>query len=165
VALFCKQMESPHGELKLVASASSLVAVLWENERPNRVQLGTMELDRQHPVLTETERQLTQYFCGARTKFDLPLQLHGSHFQLKVWRALTEIAFGETKSYLQLAQAIGSAKACRAVGNADGKNPLAIVVPCHRVVGARGTLTGFAGGLQVKAKLLSLEGHQWAECR
>jgi methylated-DNA-[protein]-cysteine S-methyltransferase len=108
-------------------------------------------------VLIKAERQLMEYFSGARTEFALPLELRGSEFQKKVWQALREIPFGETRSYLELAKAVGSAKAVRAVGAANGKNPLSIVVPCHRVVGANGSLTGFAGGLEAKAKLLALE--------
>jgi methylated-DNA-[protein]-cysteine S-methyltransferase len=155
--LFYKEMDSPVGRLRLVASAHALVAVLWERERPHRVRLDGMNLDRGHPVLIEAERQLTEYFSGARTDFNLPLEPRGSEFQKKVWRALKEIPFGETRSYLELARAVGSVKAVRAVGAATGKNPLSIVVPCHRVVGTNGSLTGFAGGLQAKAKLLALE--------
>jgi methylated-DNA-[protein]-cysteine S-methyltransferase len=157
MTLSCKEMESPVGKLKLVASANALHAILWEQERPNRVKLATLKLDPQQPILIETERQLREYFAGTRNEFDLRLELTGSEFQKKVWRALREIPFGQTRSYLDLAKSVGSAKAVRAVGAANGKNPLAIVVPCHRVVGANGALTGFAGGLEVKARLLALE--------
>ena len=155
--LFYKEMPSPVGKLKLVASANALVAVLWEKERPNRVKLATAKLDRRHPILLETERQLTEYFAGARTQFELPLELRGSEFQKKVWRALKEIPFGKTRSYFDLAKTIGLPKASRAVGAANGKNPLSIVIPCHRVIGTDGTLTGFAGGLETKASLLTFE--------
>jgi methylated-DNA-[protein]-cysteine S-methyltransferase len=155
--LFYTHMESPVGKLKLVASSRALVAVLWEQERPNRVQLDTPMFDPEHPVLLETERQLTEYFSVRRTQFDLPLEPNGSIFQKKVWQALRQIPFGQTRSYLDVAQAIGSSKASRAVGVANGKNPLSIIVPCHRVVGSNGSLTGFAGGLQAKAALLALE--------
>jgi methylated-DNA-[protein]-cysteine S-methyltransferase len=157
MTLFYKEMKSPVGKLKLVASSRALVGVLWEQERPNRVKLGIMSLDPRHPILLETERQLSEYFVGKRTCFDLPLDLNGTEFQKKVWQALREIPFGTTKSYLDLARAIGSPTASRAVGAANGKNPLSIVVPCHRVVGTDGTLTGFAGGLETKAALLALE--------
>ena len=157
MTLFYKEMESPVGKLKLVASANALIAVLWERERPNRVKLAMLQHDPQQPILIETERQLGEYFAGTRNQFDLPLEPTGTEFQKKVWRALQEIPFGQTRSYLDLAKSIGSAKAVRAVGAANGKNPLSIVVPCHRVVGANGTLTGFAGGLEAKAKLLALE--------
>ena len=155
--LFYKEMESPVGKLKLVASANALIAVLWQRERPNRVKLAMLQHDPQQPILIETERQLGEYFAGTRNQFDLPLEPAGTEFQKKVWRALREIPFGQTRSYLELAKSIGSAKAVRAVGAANGKNPLSIVVPCHRIVGANGALTGFAGGLKAKAKLLALE--------
>jgi methylated-DNA-[protein]-cysteine S-methyltransferase len=157
MTLFYKEMKSPVGKLKLVASSKALVAVLWEEERPNRVKLGAMNLDPQHPTLIEAERQLSEYFAGKRIQFDLPLQPDGTEFQKKVWQALKEIPFGKTKSYQDLARAVGSPDASRAVGAANGKNPLSIVVPCHRVVGADGALTGFAGGLETKAVLLALE--------
>src|SRR5262245_46345830 len=157
MTLFYKEMKSPVGKLKLVASSRALVAVLWEKERPNRVKLDEMTLDPQHPILIEAERQLSEYFSRQRTEFDLPLHPEGTEFQKKVWRALREIPFGKTKSYVDLARTIGSPHASRAVGAANGKNPLSIVVPCHRVVGADGRLTGFAGGLETKAALLALE--------
>ena len=157
MTLFYKEIESPVGKLKLVASSNALVAVLWKRERPNRVKLDTMTLDPQHPILLETERQLAEYFSGERIQFDLPLQPDGSEFQKKVWQALREIPFGQTRSYLDLAKALGSSKAARAIGAANGKNPLSIIVPCHRVVGADGSLTGFAGGVETKAALLALE--------
>lgn len=156
--LFYKEMESPVGKLKLVASADALVAILWERERPNRIKLAMLKSAPQQPILVETERQLGEYFAGARKEFHLPLEPAGTEFQKKVWRALREIPFGQTRSYLDLAKSIGSAQGVRAVGAANGKNPLSIVVPCHRVVAANGALTGFAGGLEVKAKLLAHEG-------
>ena len=153
-----KDMESPVGKLKLVANANALVAILWERERPNRIKLAILKCNPQQPILVETERQLQEYFAGTRNEFHLPLELAGTEFQKKVWRALREIPFGQTRSYLDLAKSIGSAKAVRAVGAANGKNPLSIIVPCHRVIGANGALTGFAGGVEVKAKLLAHEG-------
>jgi methylated-DNA-[protein]-cysteine S-methyltransferase len=157
MTLFYKEMKSPVGKLKLVASSEALVAVLWEQEPPKRVKLDKMNLDPQHPILIEAERQISEYFAGERIRFDLPLQLDGTEFQKKVWQALREIPFGKTKSYQDLARAVGSPEASRAVGAANGKNPLSIVVPCHRVVAANGALTGFAGGLETKAALLALE--------
>lgn len=157
MTLSYKEMASPAGRLKLIASATALVAVLWERERRHRVRLDSMNLDPGHAVLIEAERQLTEYFAGERTAFTLPLEPRGSEFQKKVWQGLTRIPFGKTQSYLELAKAVGAAKAVRAVGAANGKNPLSIVVPCHRVIGANGALTGFAGGLEVKAKLLAHE--------
>ena len=156
--LFYNEMESPVGKLKLAASADALVAILWERELPNRIKLGTLSYNPNQPILIETERQLQEYFVGTRNEFHLPLEPAGTEFQKQVWRALREIPYGQTRSYLDLAKRIGSAKAVRAVGAANSKNPLSIVVPCHRVVGANGALTGFAGGLEVKAKLLAHEG-------
>jgi methylated-DNA-[protein]-cysteine S-methyltransferase len=163
--LFYKEMSSPVGKLKLVASTDALVAVLWEKEQPKRIKLDTAKLDPRNPILLETERQLGEYFAGARTRFEVPLELRGSEFQNRVWRALTEIPFGQTRSYFDLAKTIGSPKACRAVGAANGKNPLPIVIPCHRVIGADGTLTGFGGGLETKATLLALEARAAASTR
>jgi methylated-DNA-[protein]-cysteine S-methyltransferase len=157
VKLFYKEIKSPVGKLKLVASSNALVAVLWEHERANRVKLDRSMLDPEHPILLRAERQLAEYFSGERTEFDLPLDPTGSEFQKKVWQALRDIPFGQTKSYSDLAKAIGSSTSARAVGAANGKNPLSIVVPCHRVIGADGSLTGYAGGLEVKAALLALE--------
>jgi methylated-DNA-[protein]-cysteine S-methyltransferase len=107
----------------------------------------------------EAERQLSDYFAGKRTQFELPLEPRGTEFQKKVWRHLRRIPFGKTRSYGDIARTVGSPRASRAVGAACGKNPLSIVVPCHRVVGANGALTGFGGGLETKAELLALEAH------
>lgn len=152
-----KKIPSPVGKLTLVASSQGLAAILWENEKPNRVRLGRMEEDQTHPVLLETEKQLKEYFAGMRESFDLKLDPTGTDFQKKVWKALEAIPFGETRSYGDLAKNIGNLKAVRAVGAANGRNPISIVVPCHRVIGASGKLTGFAGGLENKEILLNLE--------
>ncbi len=153
-----KHMNAPIGRLKLVADETDLIAVLWPNDRPLRIALGEMEEHLDHPVLEETERQLLQYFEGERTAFDLPIRLRGTAFQNRVWQQLLRIPYGQTRSYGALAVAIGNGSASRAVGLANSKNPLSIIVPCHRVIGASGKLTGFAGGLGTKAKLLELEG-------
>jgi methylated-DNA-[protein]-cysteine S-methyltransferase len=155
---FFKQMDSPVGRLTLAASGKGLAAVLWENDRPSRVRLQLDERDERHPILVEAERQLTEYFAGGRQQFALPLDLAGTPFQRQVWEALQTIPFGQTRSYGELARQIGAARAVRAVGAANGRNPVSIVVPCHRVIGATGRLTGFAGGLHTKAWLLDLEG-------
>ena len=157
MSLYYKEIASPVGKLKLIASAHALVAVLWERERPDRVKLHTPVLAPEHPILIETERQLTEYFAGVRTEFDLPLAPSGSEFQKKVWFALRKIPFGQTRSYLDLAKTLGSTTLARAVGLANGKNPLSIIVPCHRVIGSDGSLTGFAGGVEAKAALLAFE--------
>ena len=152
-----KTMKSPVGVLKLVASDRGLAAILWENDDPKRVRLSPLQEDRSHSVLLEAERQLNDYFAGKLQRFSVKLDFAGTEFQKKVWRALLTIPFGETRSYAQIARQIGNPKAVRAVGAANGKNPLSIIAPCHRVLGSDGTLTGFAGGLEVKASLLSME--------
>lgn len=111
----------------------------------------------QTPLLAEAERQLNEYFAGLRTGFDLPLRAAGTAFQQAVWSELRKIPYGETRTYGQLAAALGRPKACRAVGGACHRNPIGIIVPCHRVVGASGSLTGYAGGLEAKRYLLELE--------
>ncbi|WP_180094417.1 MULTISPECIES: methylated-DNA--[protein]-cysteine S-methyltransferase [unclassified Acinetobacter] len=150
-------LNSPVGQLKLVAHETALVAVLWENENPNRVRLAALVEDRQHPILLKTAQQLNEYFAGKRQQFDLPLDFEGTEFQQQVWQALLTIPFGETRSYKQIAEQIGNVKAVRAVGAANGKNPISIIAPCHRVVGANGKLVGFAGGLENKEILLKIE--------
>ncbi|HTH99082.1 MAG TPA: methylated-DNA--[protein]-cysteine S-methyltransferase [Stellaceae bacterium] len=153
-----KWIDSPVGPLKLVASDKGLTAILWEKERPNRVRLGPLMEDPSHPVLLEAEKQLGEYFRGERQSFSLPLDFVGTAFQKRVWQALLAIPYGEVRSYAQIARQLGNEKAVRAVGAANGRNPLSIVAPCHRVIGTSGALTGFAGGLDVKSRLLSLEG-------
>jgi len=150
-------IDSPVGALKLVASDRGLVAILWQNDKPSRVRLGELVEDAAHPILVDTERQLGEYFAGKRRTFSMALDMRGTPFQRNVWEALLAIPFGETRSYGQLAKQLGNAKAGRAVGAANGRNPLSIVVPCHRVIGSSGKLTGFAGGLETKAQLLSIE--------
>lgn len=152
-----KVIDSPVGRLKLVASERGLAAILWENDNPRRVPLGEVTDSPDNPILVATERQLREYFAGDRRAFDLPLDFQGTQFQKQVWSALLTIAFGETRSYAQIAAQIGCPAAVRAVGAANGRNPLSIIAPCHRVVGSNGHLTGFAGGLETKAKLLSME--------
>lgn len=153
-----KKMATPVGTLTLVATDDGLSAILWENDRPHRVRLNIAAEDPRHPVLVEAESQLAEYFAGQRRVFALKTDVTGTPFQRKVWNALLTIPFGETRSYAQIATQIGSPAAVRAVGAANGRNPLSIVAPCHRVIGATGKLTGFAGGLDVKARLLALEG-------
>jgi methylated-DNA-[protein]-cysteine S-methyltransferase len=153
-----KMVKSPIGTLKLVASDEGLAAILWENDHPQRVRLNIVAENNRHPVLMEAEKQLKEYFAGKRKQFTLKLDVAGTAFQRKVWNALLTIPFGETRSYGQIARQIGNPSAGRAVGAANGRNPVSIVAPCHRVIGSTGKLTGFAGGLDVKAYLLELEG-------
>lgn len=152
-----KIIPSTIGKLKLIATDKGLAAVLWENDNPHRVRLNPLVKDDRHPVLLETEKQLSEYLAGKRKKFTVKLDPAGTAFQNKVWNALRTIPFGETRSYRQIARQIGNVKAGRAVGAANGRNPISIIVPCHRVIGASGSLTGFAGGLKTKAHLLALE--------
>jgi methylated-DNA-[protein]-cysteine S-methyltransferase len=155
---YYKEMDTPVGRLKLVASDKGLAAILWENDNPNRIKVRTYTENNTHPVLLEVERQLEEYFAGKRTSFSLELDPVGTDFQKAVWNILSTIPFGETRTYMGIAKQLGNAKAVRAVGAANGRNPISIVVPCHRVIGSSGELTGFAGGLEAKAALLSLEG-------
>lgn len=155
-------MLSPVGPLKLVASNAGLVAILWPDDKPGRVRLGAMAEDPNHPLLVETERQLSAYFAGTLARFDVPLDFRGTDFQRSVWQALLTIPFGETRSYAAIARQIGRPAAVRAVGAANGRNPISIIAPCHRVIGSNGALTGFAGGLEAKDYLLRLEGRRVA---
>jgi methylated-DNA-[protein]-cysteine S-methyltransferase len=157
MSLSYKYMPSPIGDLKLVASETGLVAILWANDRPRRVPLTGLVEDDHQKILVETERQLNEYFAGKRNEFSIPLDMRGTPFQQDVWRALRAIPFGNTLTYGEIAKQLGRPTASRAVGAANGRNPVAIVVPCHRVIGSTGKLTGFAGGLDAKAHLLNLE--------
>jgi methylated-DNA-[protein]-cysteine S-methyltransferase len=152
-----KKIDSPVGELKLVASDKGVTAILWENDNPDRVPLGPLMVESENPILRETERQLGAYFAGKLQTFTVPLDFKGTAFQRRVWEALLTIPFGETRSYGEIARQIGNPSASRAVGAANGKNPISIIAPCHRVIGSTGKLTGFAGGLEAKERLLGLE--------
>lgn len=155
--LALQYMHTPVGQLRLIAHDQALLAVLWDNEQPKWVQQAKLSLDSEHKILLQARQQLDEYFQGTRQQFELPLEFAGTDFQKQVWAELLKIPYGDTRSYLQIAQAIGRPKAMRAVGAANGKNPISIITPCHRVIGARGALTGFAGGLENKTILLELE--------
>jgi len=155
-----KLMPSPVGELKLVASDKGLAAILWENDNPKRVPFPGMEEDPQHPVLVQVAKELTEYFAGQRSRFSVPLDFAGTEFQKAVWQALLGIPYGETRTYAGIAKEIGRPSAVRAVGAANGRNPISIIAPCHRVIGTNGKLTGFAGGMETKAFLLKLESQE-----
>ena len=150
-------MPSPVGLLTLIASDAGLRAVLWEDDRPGRVRLDAAVDEPDHPVLRCAERELRDYLAGARQRFTVALDPVGTVFQQQVWAALLTIPFGETRSYAEIARQIGRPQASRAVGAANGRNPISIIAPCHRVIGANGALTGFAGGLEVKEFLLRHE--------
>jgi len=156
--LYEKTITSPVGKLHLVCSDRGLRYVGFENSDGRYAALddSMMEADA-HPILRKAETQLTEYFKGLRTSFDVPLELRGSVFQQNAWRALLKIPHGETRSYGEQAKLMGDANKARAVGMANNRNPLCIIVPCHRVVGADGSLVGYAGGLKTKEYLLKLE--------
>jgi len=151
-------MPSPVGELRIVVSDHGVRAILWEHDddRVHGTDAEPIDAD-DDPVARRAVDQLDAYFAGERTEFDLPLDLVGTEFQVAAWRALGRIPYGETRSYAQQANDIGRPTAVRAIGAANGRNPVSIVLPCHRVVGADGSLTGFAGGLDAKRFLLTLE--------
>jgi len=154
---FTNTIASPVGALTLIASDAGLCAVLWENDDPKRVRVGDLIDAPQHPILVQAERELREYFAGERRSFSVPLDASGTAFQKKAWAALLTIPYGETCSYGQLAAQVGNANASRAVGAANGRNPISIIVPCHRAIASDGALTGFAGGLDAKRHLLALE--------
>ena len=154
---FTKTVASPVGELTLIATDAGLSALLWPNDDPKRVRVGERVAAPEHPILVRAERELRAYFAGERTSFTVPLDAAGTEFQKKAWAALLTIPYGETRSYGELARQIGNPKASRAVGAANGRNPISIIVPCHRAIASDGALTGFAGGLETKRHLLALE--------
>jgi methylated-DNA-[protein]-cysteine S-methyltransferase len=156
--VFYTTMESPVGPLLLAGDERGLRRVSFENSK--RTTPPEPDWKQDGGTFTEVIRQLHAYFCGELKDFDLSLSLEGTEFQLRVWRSLRTIPYGETISYGQLAQRISKPKAVRAVGLANGCNPIPIIIPCHRVIGSDGSLTGFGGGLPNKKKLLALESRQ-----
>lgn len=156
MSLVHRIISSPIGKLKLVASENGLCAVLFHAGKDSVWAEVSVATDR-HPILDRAEKQLAEYFAGTRRDFDLPLDVRGTDFRKSAWKQLCKIPYGETISYGEQAKRMGDAKKSRAAGQANGHNPLAIVIPCHRVVGANGTLTGFGGGLNLKKYLLELE--------
>lgn len=162
MALYYDVVTNDHCNLYLETSTEGLTEIAFINDQEmagllaGRNQRSSAVLDKQ--ALSEARLQLKQYFQGERDRFELPLAASGTSFQQEVWQVLCTIPFGETATYGQIASKLGNPNACRAVGLANGKNPIAIVVPCHRVIGANGTLTGYAGGLNNKQMLLELEG-------
>jgi methylated-DNA-[protein]-cysteine S-methyltransferase len=152
------RIDSPVGPLLLVADDAGLRKIFFENER-DRCRLDS-SWQEDSKFFKSAISQLRAYFAGELQEFDLPLAPEGTPFQLKVWRHLCEIPYGETISYGELARRIGNPNASRAVGLANGSNPIPIVIPCHRVIGSNGKLTGYGGGLPVKEKLLALERRQ-----
>ncbi|MGZ3722740.1 MAG: methylated-DNA--[protein]-cysteine S-methyltransferase [Bdellovibrionales bacterium] len=153
-------LKTPVGDLYLVASKAGIHAVLFEGdmkEKSCRDLFAGLKSDAKHPLLQKAATQLREYFKGERRSFDLPLAAHGTEFQLKAWRELSKIPYGKTISYFEQAKRIGDQKKARAIGTANSRNPLAIVVPCHRVIAKSGDLSGFGGGVPAKKFLLQLE--------
>ena len=151
------EYQSPIGKLLLAASERGLTGVYFEEHKHFKGTHGWLR-DDQYPILQQTQQQLAAYFAGTRHEFDLPLDMsQGTVFQQAVWQALRKLVFGSTASYLDIAKWIGKPGAVRAVGAANGRNPISIIVPCHRVIASSGALTGYAGGLNNKMALLALE--------
>ena len=153
-----KQLDSPIGRLRLVATDQGLSHLLFDQQVGEDMDSdGDPAEADDHPVLAAATTQLAEYFAGRRQEFDIPLDLTGTEFQRAAWSALANVPFGETRSYRQQAEAIGRPKAVRAIGAANGQNPVPIVLPCHRIVGSDGSLTGYGGGLPIKEYLLNHE--------
>ena len=157
MSVLTSTIDSPVGPLFLAADAQGLRAIEFRDNR-HPVRRGADWREGDSPLLRRAREQLDAYFAGLRHDFDLPLSPQGTAFQREVWATLASIPYGRTVSYAQLAARIGRPAATRAVGAANGRNPLGIILPCHRVVGANGALTGFSGGLEAKRFLLELEG-------
>ena len=150
-------LPSPLGPILLARTEAGLAGAWFESQKWHPAALDAPE-QPDDPLLQQAATQIAEYFAGERSQFDLPLDLHGTAFQQSVWRALCAIEAGATQSYAAVARSVGAPQAVRAVGAAVGRNPVSVIVPCHRVVGADGSLTGYAGGLERKRALLALEG-------
>lgn len=152
------RVTAPFGELTIVASDAGLRYVMFDNDaHPKPVDTLAVTDDENHPIVALTAAQLAEYFNGTRSRFDIPLDLVGTEFQVAAWKSLASVPFGTTTSYAKQAASIGRPTATRAIGAANGRNPVVIVLPCHRIVGADGSLTGFGGGLPTKQWLLQHE--------
>lgn len=148
--------ETKIGKIAIVSIGDAVTRIDFVNPTRKNIPSGLEVTET--PVIKEAHRQLEQYLNGKRREFSIKLLPRGTEFQMKVWDALTKIPFGKTASYMEIAAAIGNPKSCRAVGGANNKNPISIIIPCHRVIGANGKLVGYGGGLDIKEKLLHLEG-------
>ncbi|HVV68166.1 MAG TPA: methylated-DNA--[protein]-cysteine S-methyltransferase [Gammaproteobacteria bacterium] len=154
------EMDTPVGQLTLIASKQALHAILWESNRKDakcQKIIQDLKQSQDHKIIIQTKKQLTEYFQGKRKIFDIPLILRGTDFQVKAWEQLQKIPYAKTISYAEQAARIGDKNKARAVGMANGLNPISIIVPCHRVIGSNGHLVGFGGGIENKAYLLKLE--------
>lgn len=155
------EMNSPVGRLTIIASKDALHAILWETDCASELYktlMKSLERFSNNKIIVETKKQLHEYFEGRRKKFELPLAPNGTEFQVQAWKQLQKIPYGQTISYGEQAEKMGDKKKARAVGMANGRNPISIVVPCHRVIGSNGKLVGFGGGLSCKQWLLDHEG-------
>lgn len=146
---FCYDTEI--GRIKISEKDEKIIGLVFSDYKKEN------EIEKETDAIRKTYLQLKEYLSGKRKNFDIEIEMIGTEFQKKVWKELLNIPYGETRSYKDIAIAIGNGKACRAVGNANNKNPIAIIVPCHRVVGSNGSMTGYAGGLDIKEKLLKIE--------
>lgn len=149
--LYASAINTPVGNLNIYASQRAIVKVVFEEHDKQKPNIN------ENAITQEASKQLLEYIAQTRQQFDLPLDPAGTQFQQSVWQQLLNVGYGKTASYLDVASALNKPKACRAVGAANGKNPIAIIIPCHRIIGANGSLTGYAGGLSRKTFLLSLE--------
>jgi O-6-methylguanine DNA methyltransferase len=156
--LFWSRIESPAGPLGLAASERGLVFLEFDRGRFPRESTKQVQWEESADRVRDYVSELEEYFSGTRREFNCPLDLRGTEFQLKCWRALLEIPYGQTRTYADIARAVGCPNGYRAVGLANNRNPIAIIVPCHRVIASDGSLCGYGGGLDVKRKLLELEG-------
>ncbi len=157
ITIYCQKISSPIGLIYIQADNKYLRSISFSDKRQNAAAPGSEIIFESNPIIQQAAQQLRQYFAHKRITFDLPITLIGTEFQRKTWQFLLTIPYGETRSYLQQAQAIGNPKAVRAVGRANGLNPVAIVVPCHRIIRKSGKLSGYAGGFGKKFFLLNLE--------
>jgi len=150
--------QTPVGDLVIGESEGFITYLLFSTEIKMNENIKSSYIVEETPLIKKTKHQLDEYFAGERKDFELPLNPAGTEFQMKVWEALKEIPYGETRSYQQIGVQIGCPKASRAVGHANNRNPISIIIPCHRVIGANGKLTGYGGGIDIKEELLALEG-------
>ena len=149
--------ESPQGQMLLVADGDGLCGVYFDGQKYLPQVASDWRRDARHATLCQAKRELAEYFGGARKRFEVALAPEGTSFQRSVWKAISSVGFGETITYSELAKRAGCPGSARAAGAATGRNPISIIVPCHRIVGADGSLTGYAGGLGIKRALLALE--------
>lgn len=152
-----EEYESPQGTMLITATPNGLAGVYFKGQKHFPKERDWRHETR-HPILRKAKRELAEYFAGRRIRFDVPLDPTGTDFQRKVWKAIAKVAFGKTLTYGELAKRAGHPGSARAAGAATGRNPIGIIVPCHRIMGSDGSLTGYAGGLRRKRALLALEG-------